>query len=251
MFRTRFKQDIIAEFVDPSRPQKKQKLIMLCDGMPSMPSKQPLAEFLATKGFWVIYPRYHGAWESGGEFLEVSARTSSTSSTNYPLNLRKLLSVGASSWRRMKSLPSGEGSAERRQFFCLWIDESHEWWQIVRLWIGAFWIRLRKRKPQRRTAEYIREAFGNGYRLSDANWDKLRGGAFYNPWHHRTEIDASKVLMFHTKDDPNMLTSGPSNLRRSQASSSRRLPRGGHISTDYITRKYWPQIKRFFDSARG
>jgi hypothetical protein len=48
-------------------------------------------------------------------------------------------------------------------------------------------------------AEYIREAFGNRYRLSDANWDKLRGGAFYNPWHHRTEIDASKVLM-HTKD---------------------------------------------------
>ena len=35
-----------------------------------MPSKQPLAEFLAAKGFWVIYPRYHGAWESGGEFLE-------------------------------------------------------------------------------------------------------------------------------------------------------------------------------------
>jgi len=27
------------------------------------------------------------------------------------------------------------------------------------------------------------------------------------------------------------------------------LRRGGHISTDYITRKYWPQIKRFFDSA--
>src|SRR5215472_977306 len=74
MFRTRFKQDIIAEFVDPSRPQKKQKLIILCDGMPSMPSKQPLAEFLAAKGFWVIYPRYHGAWESGGEFLESGRR---------------------------------------------------------------------------------------------------------------------------------------------------------------------------------
>src|SRR5215467_9096254 len=74
MFRTRFKQDIVAEFVDPSRPQKKQKLIILCDGMPSMPNKQPLAEFLAANGFWVIYPRYHGAWESGGEFLESARR---------------------------------------------------------------------------------------------------------------------------------------------------------------------------------
>ena len=32
--------------------------------MPSIPRKQPLSEFLAAKGFWVIYPRYRGAWES-------------------------------------------------------------------------------------------------------------------------------------------------------------------------------------------
>ena len=40
--------------------------------MPSIPSKQPLSDFLAAKGFWVIYPRYRGAWESGGEFLAKS-----------------------------------------------------------------------------------------------------------------------------------------------------------------------------------
>jgi len=38
-------------------------------------------------------------------------------------------------------------------------------------------------------ADYVRQAFGNGYRLSDANFGKLRGGTFYNPWHHRNEID--------------------------------------------------------------
>ncbi len=47
-------------------------MVVLCDGMPSIPRKQPLSEFLAAKGFWVIYPRYRGAWESGGEFLERS-----------------------------------------------------------------------------------------------------------------------------------------------------------------------------------
>lgn len=72
MFRTRFRNDIVAEFLPPSRPSKKQKLIVLCDGMPSIPRKQSLAEFLAAKGFWVIYPRYRGAWESGGEFLAKS-----------------------------------------------------------------------------------------------------------------------------------------------------------------------------------
>ena len=72
MFRTRFRQQIVAEFLPPSRPRKVQRLIILCDGMPSIPRKQTLSEFLAAKGFWVIYPRYRGAWESGGEFLEKS-----------------------------------------------------------------------------------------------------------------------------------------------------------------------------------
>ena len=40
--------------------------------MPSIPRKQPLAEFLSAKGYWVFYPRYRGLWESGGEFPERS-----------------------------------------------------------------------------------------------------------------------------------------------------------------------------------
>jgi len=40
--------------------------------MPSIPSKQPLMEFLSRNGYWVIYPRYRGAWESAGQFLEKS-----------------------------------------------------------------------------------------------------------------------------------------------------------------------------------
>ena len=72
MFRTRFKKDIVAEFLPPRRSSTKQKVIILCDGMPSVPRKQPLAEFLADQGYWVFYPRYRGAWESGGQFLEHS-----------------------------------------------------------------------------------------------------------------------------------------------------------------------------------
>ena len=72
MFRTRFKKEIVAEFLPPSRPGKKQKIISLCDGMPSVPRKQPLAEFLSQKGYWVFYPRWRGAWESRGRFLQKS-----------------------------------------------------------------------------------------------------------------------------------------------------------------------------------
>ena len=70
--RTRLTGKIVAEFLPPSRERKTQKVVILCDGMPSIPRKQSLSEFLATEGFWFIYPRYRGAWESGGEFLERS-----------------------------------------------------------------------------------------------------------------------------------------------------------------------------------
>ena len=69
MFRTRFKKQIVAEFLPPARPGKKQKVIIVCDGMPSLPRKQGLAAFLSGKGYWVFCPRYRGAWESSGQFL--------------------------------------------------------------------------------------------------------------------------------------------------------------------------------------
>ena len=69
MFRTRFKNEIVSEFLPPARRGKKDRVIILCDGMPSIPRKQPLAEFLAKKGYWVFYPRYRGSWESDGAFL--------------------------------------------------------------------------------------------------------------------------------------------------------------------------------------
>src|SRR5580700_6731090 len=72
MFRTRFARDIVTEFLPPARAGKTERVIVLCDGMPSIPRKQPLAEFLSSKGYWVFYPRYRGAWESGGVFLQKS-----------------------------------------------------------------------------------------------------------------------------------------------------------------------------------
>src|ERR1700733_4955201 len=72
MLRTRFARDIVTEFLPPARRVKKERVIILCDGMPSIPRKQPLAEFLAAKGYWVFYPRYRGAWESSGRFLQRS-----------------------------------------------------------------------------------------------------------------------------------------------------------------------------------
>src|SRR5438309_797536 len=69
-YRTRIKKDIVTEFL-PS-VKKSDKAIILCSGMPTMPSKKRLMNFLADQGYWVFFPRYRGTWESGGEFLKAS-----------------------------------------------------------------------------------------------------------------------------------------------------------------------------------
>jgi pimeloyl-ACP methyl ester carboxylesterase len=253
MFRTRFRQQIVAEFLPPSRPRKAQKLIILCDGMPSIPRKQSLLEFLAANGFWVIYPRYRGAWESGGRFLEKSPHEDVLDiiddlpkeieeiafGRRFRLSPDQVFVIGGSFGGAAAILASLDSRVSRVIANCPVVD-----WKIL--------DRAEKVETSRKNyAEYIREAFGNGYRLSDANWEKLRSGTFYNPWHHRAEITASKVMLFHAKDDPHVPYQGSQRFAELTGVTLKSLNSGGHVSTDYVTRKYWPQIKNFFDSARS
>ncbi len=251
MFRTRFKNETVAEFLPPSRPRKKQKLIILCDGMPSIPRKQPLSEFLAAKGFWVVYPRYRGAWESGGEFLAKSPHEDILDildelpkeleeiafGQRFQLAPDQVFVIGGSFGGAAAILLSLDARVQRVVANCPVVD-----WSILN--------KAEKAETSKQNyAEYIREAFGSAYRLSDANWNKLRSGSFYNPWHHRKEIDGSKVLLFHAKDDPNVPYARTKRFAEITGARLKTLKRGGHISTDYVVRRYWVQINKFFESA--
>jgi pimeloyl-ACP methyl ester carboxylesterase len=251
MFRTRFNNEIVAEFLPPSRTLKKQKLILLCDGMPSIPRKQSLAEFLAAKGFWVIYPRYRGAWESAGEFLAKSPHEDIADILDeLPKELEEIafghrsrlapdqvFVIGGSFGGAAAILLSLDPRAKRVVANCPVVD-----WSIL--------DQAEKTETSNASyAEYIRQAFGSAYRLSDENWAKLRNGVFYSPWHHRNEIDGSKVLMFHAQDDPNVPYQRTREFAELTGATLRSIKRGGHISTDYVIRRYWVHIKRFFESA--
>lgn|SRR5579871_197318 len=252
MFRTRFDNDILAEFLPPSRARKTQKLIILCDGMPSIPRKQPLSEFLSGKGFWVLYPRYRGAWESGGRFLAKSPHRDIVDllsalpnelediafGQRFLLAPDQIFVIGGSFGGGAAILMSLDPRVRRAVANCPVVD-----WSILN--------KAEKAETSNPNyADYIRRAFGTAYRLSDANWHKLRKGNFYNPWHHRKEIDGSKLLMFHAKDDPNVPYKRTQDFARITGSRLVTLNHGGHISTDYIVRKYWSRIKDFLDGKK-
>jgi len=254
MFRTRFKQQIVAEFLPPARPRRTQKVIILCDGMPSIPHKQPLMEFLADKGFWVLYPRYRGAWESSGQFLEKSPHEDILDildelpkgleeiafGRRFMLSPDQIFVIGGSFGGAAAILASLDPRVKRAVANCPVVN----------------WKKILDRSERVETSkesyvDYIRKAFGNGYRISHANWQKLRSGTFYNPWHLRTEVIPSKILLFHAKDDRNVPYEGSRRFAEQTGVSLKSLKRGGHISTDYVIRRFWPEIKKFFDSAPG
>ncbi len=249
MFRTRFARDIVTEVLPPARALKTQRAIVLCDGMPSIPRKQPLAEFLSAKGYWVFYPRYRGAWESGGEFLERSPHMDILDvvgglarefrelafGRRFRLCADEVFVIGGSFGGAAAILSSLDPRVKRVAANCPVVD-----WGIL--------PREQKKETSNPSyAAYLRAAFGEGYRLSERNWKKLLDGKFYNPMYRAAEVDATKVMMFHAQDDPYVPYRSVQKFARVTGARLKLLRRGGHLSTDLIVRKYWARIREFFE----
>jgi dipeptidyl aminopeptidase/acylaminoacyl peptidase len=250
MFRTRFQRDIVTEFLPPARSGKTQRAIVLCDGMPSIPRKQPLAEFLSRKGYWVFYPRYRGSWESGGEFLARSPHEDILDvigglskefrelafGRRFRLSPDEVFVIGGSFGGAAAILSSLDPRVKKAIANCPVVD-----WTILQ--------REQKKETSNPSyAAYIRAAFGEGYRLSDRNWKKLHRGRFYSPAYHAAEVTPSKVMMFHAQDDPYVPYQSVEKFARLTGVRLKLYRRGGHLSTDLIVRKHWAPIKEFFES---
>jgi len=247
MFRARFAKEIVCEFLPPARPRKKHSVIVLCDGMPGIPRKKNLVQFLSRQGYWVFYPRYRGAWESDGEFLARSPHEdvldviSGLSRPITELAFGKKLEVAASDifviggsfGGAAALLCSLDPRVKRVVANCPVVD-----WSILR--------ESEKAETSKPYATYIREAFGNAYRLSARNWNKLYSGRFFNPAHHVKEIDPAKVLMYHAKDDPNVPSWSVEKFAKQTGVKLKLLARGGHLKTEYVVTRYWKDIEAFF-----
>ncbi|MGE5113986.1 MAG: alpha/beta hydrolase family protein [Acidobacteriaceae bacterium] len=250
MFRTRFKKEILAEFLPPARPRKQQRVIIFCDGMPSVPRKQPLAEFLAGKGYWVFYPRYRGTWESDGIFLQKSPREDIRDvidglyeeireiafGKKFNVMPDEIFVIGGSFGGAAALLGSLDARVKRVVANCPVVD-----WSIL---AKSEW----KETSNKSYVAYVREAFGSGYRITEKNWRKLYREDFYNPIYHASEIDATKVLMFHAKDDPFVPWRSVERFARKTGVKLRLFGRGGHLNTQATVRRHWPQIQKFFDA---
>lgn len=241
--RTRFKDEIVAEFLPPARRTKRNRVIIICDGMPSVPAKRDLVDFFSKKGFWAFYPRYRGSWESDGTFLEKSLD-------------RDILDV-------IDSLPRG--------FVDLWSGKRYKVRpDVVYLFAGSFggpagilasrdkrvkkvvaispivdWLAPSKAEPLDFAEKFAHLAFGNGYRFGKKEWAKLSTGKFYSPVYHQYEIDGSKLFIFHAKDDQSVRWNEVAKFARITHSRLKLFKKGGHLRVAKIIEKHWREIARF------
>ena len=252
-YRTRFKKEIVAEFLPPARYdlKKKQKVVILCDGAPGVPKNRSLVQFFAKKGYWAIYPRYRGTWESDGKFLEFSLE-------------KDLLDV-------IDQLPKGfktMGDAHHGKTTKTWkialstiyviggsfggpaaifASKDPRVMKVVAISPVVEWRAPSKAEPMPWLEKFFLAGFGNGYRFSHKNWKKLESGKFYNPLPRWREFDGKKILIYHAKDDRSVRWNEVSQFAKLTHATIVLRKRGGHLGKDLLTRPAeFRRIQKFF-----
>ena len=241
--RTRFKKDIVAEFLPPARKDT-GKVIIFCGGMPAMPRCAPLLEFWSKKGFWVFSPRYRGVLESGGRFLAHSPHEdildvidelpkgfiSSWDRKHYRVKPKKLYLFG-SSFGGPAAILAGRDPRVLK---------------VVTVSSVIDWRIKSKVEPLEWLGKFTREAFGEAYRFRTSDWQKLGRGVFYNPASFAKEIDGSKIFLFHAKEDKIVSYQPTVKFAKIAGAKLVLLKRGGHLgSSFFIKLAVYKKIRKF------
>lgn len=242
--RTRFKKEIVSEFLPPKK--RSNKVIIICGGMPSYPSKRELQFFFRKKNFWSFVPRYRGSWESDGTFMRKSPHldvldivdslpkgfADSWSGKRYKVKAPEIYLVGSSFGGPAVIL----ASKDRRVKKAVAISPVTNWHDETKL------------EPLNRVFKFSKMAYGNGYRLHGKNWDKLKTGKFFNPIFEINKLDPKKILLIHAKDDTVVYAKSSKTFSKKLGCKLILLKSGGHLGSDIVMEPaFWKQVKEFFE----
>ena len=242
--RARLAENIIVEFVPPFRRVfRRDKVVLICDGLPSVPSKQELLMHLGKNGYWAIHLRYRGTWESSGLFLKESpvkdieiAMKSVLSGisdvwTGQHFKLRSpTFSLIGSSFGGSVAICALPGSGIMKAIaiapVCDWSDREGESADDL--------------------YRVIRDGYGGSYRFADKGWKRYSSGLLLNPDAIANKIDSKRLLLIHATGD---LVVPYAQSRRFAIKTGARiitLRRAVHLSTSAVVdRALWKKIEGF------
>ena len=212
--------------------------------MPGYPGSSA-ALFFAKKGYWVFVPRYRGSWESGGAFL----RSEPTKDVIDVID--SLPQVFNDLWnrRRYKVKPdelyvfgSSFGgpaaifaSLDKRVTKAIAISPVIDWRDMRNTDEPLDWM-----------FSLVRNTFGNAYRVTKLNWNKLKTGKFYNPMTASGQINSSKLLLIHAKNDTTCRYTMTKRFANKNKIKLITLNKGGHLGTSFLVKPLvYRKIKAF------
>lgn len=241
--RVRFARDIVAEVLFPER--QTGKVAILAIGAPSGSSKKERIEFLASRGYVVVYPRYRGTWESDGWFLEHSPAddirdiivelenkksvTSVMTGEVFPIRVSAVHLFGGSFGGPAVLLNTDLPIVKKVIAHSPVIDRSVEG----------------EDEPFDEFVRYSCQGFGGAYRAkTHSDWQKLTKTDFYNPVAHVEKIDGRKVFILHAKDDTNVPVDPVVPFAKKIGATYYLKPHGGH-SIKFEHRFLWKKVEAF------
>ncbi|MDO8594304.1 MAG: prolyl oligopeptidase family serine peptidase [bacterium] len=251
ILRTRFKKDIVCEFIQPVRPSR--KVIIFCKGMPNLPRFPEVLKFWSKKGFWVFFPRYRGTWESDGEFLKQSPEKDVLDIIDeLPKGFTDLWSGKKFKVSAMGGSASGGKSCKVYIFggsfggpAAILCSRDPRVTKAVAFAPVIDW-EAPSDEPMDKLGAFLPKGFGNGYRFSKKNWLRLSHNEFYSPVKEAGTIDGSKLLIFHAKDDASVPYSYTKKFAAQTGAKLITLRTGGHFGFSKSTEpSIYKQIRKF------
>lgn len=251
IFRTRLAKDIVAEIALPER--QTGKVIVLAAGLPSLPAKRSVLEFLVGEGYSVVFPRYRGTWESAGYFLEQSPTKDIREVIETLTQQRRFWCTFSQVWipLRVKSFYL-IGSSFGGPAVCQ-LSEMPSVKKVIALSPVLNWQTESIDEPFDKMVRFTMEGFGMGTRLkSMKDWQKLLRRGFYSFPDTLSTAAKKKIFLMHCFDDT-VVPIGPAidAVKTHKILQYYFKPHGGHLGLSHLTQLFfWHKIKKFLD-AKG
>lgn len=249
IFRTRLVRDIVAEIALPE--SQTGKVIILASGLPSIPSKRSVLEFLVGEGYAVVFPRYRGTWESDGYFLEQSPARDIREVIQTLEKEKRFWCIFSQSWiplqvKNFFIIGSSFGGPA-----ALTLSESPLVKKVAALSPVLDWQAESPDEPFDEMVRFTMEGFGMATRLrSPEDWQKLLKKDFYNLPTTLSPKAKKKIFLIHCFDDT-VVPIGPAieAIEKKKILTYYFKPHGGHLGLSHITQLFfWHKIKKFFDT---
>lgn len=251
LIRTRLAKNIICEVAFPERQQGKVALV--CAGAPGSPFKKEVLEFLASKGYVALAPRYRGTWESGGIFLEHPPTKDIEDVIEYLAKNKLVVNVLTGEKILLKVKYIDLFGASFGGPAVLLNSKNNKVRKVIAMAPVIDWRNCGAGETFEDYVRFSIEGFVGAYRVRNKNdWKKLLRTDFDNPITMLDKIDSKKCFIIQAQDDDSCPVENVVAFQELLPTLSVYYkPKGGHLGVSKIPHKFfWRKIEKFLKETQ-